>query len=67
MDRLAGPFIALLGQLKVKLAWAGILISNLDLVNTGKLNHSARLSMQQLRIGLLVFGFSPSKHMMDII
>lgn len=33
---MAGPFFALLGQLEVELAWADILISTLDLVNTEK-------------------------------
>lgn len=35
-DSMAGPFFALLGQLEVELAWADILISTLDLVNTEK-------------------------------
>lgn len=33
-DIIAGPFIALSGQLEAKLAWADILISTLGLVNT---------------------------------
>lgn len=33
-DSIAGPFIALLGQLEAKLAWADILISTFGLVNT---------------------------------
>lgn len=64
---MAGCFLALLGQLEVRLAWADILISTLDLVNTEKLNHSARLSLQQLWLGLLVSGFPPLKHLMGII
>lgn len=66
-DRMAGPFLALLGQLEVKVAWADILISTLDLVNPEKLNHSTRLSMQRLWLGLSVFGFLPLKYLMGII
>jgi len=65
-DRRAGPFPALLGQLEVKLAQADILISTLDLVSAEKLNHSARLSLQQLWFGLLIFGFPPLKYLMDV-
>lgn len=42
-SRQHGLFLALLGQLEVKLAWADILISTLDLVNTGKVNHSVEI------------------------
>lgn len=66
-DAMAGPFCALLRQLEGKLAWANILISTLDFLNTEKLNHSMRPSLQHLWLGLWVFGFPPLKYLMHII